>query len=130
LRLNRSTTRTTAVKQFASWQHSSKGKNKSFCFVMENANQSRVRVTALVGWAVKGRATDSSPVSSLSGPIRHRAQSGSQRVRIEARDESVTQEKATATAKETAKTTATATAKTKTPLRKKQMQMQKQRQKP
>jgi hypothetical protein len=53
-----------------------------------NANQSRVRVTAPTGWAVKGRATDSSPASSLSGPIRHRAQSGSQRVRIEARDES------------------------------------------
>jgi hypothetical protein len=87
---------------------------------MENANQSRVRVTALAGWAVKGRATDSSPVSSLSGPIRHRAHSGSERVRIEARDESTAQEKA--------KTTTKATAKTKTLIRKKQMQ--KQRQKP
>jgi hypothetical protein len=99
-------------------QQHSKGKNRSYRFEMANANQSRVRVTALDGWAVKGRATDSSPVSSLSDPIRHRAHSGSQRVRIEARDESVTQEKATATA----------TAKAKTPLRKKQMQ--KQRQKP
>ncbi|MGA3213093.1 MAG: VCBS repeat-containing protein, partial [Terriglobales bacterium] len=48
--------------------------------------------------------TDSSPVSSLSGPIRHRAHSGSERVRIEARDESTAQEKAETTTKATAKT--------------------------
>jgi hypothetical protein len=86
---------------------------------MASANQSRVRVTAFGGWAVKGRALDSSPDSSLSGPIRHRANSGSQRVRIEARDESAQHER---------KANAKTTAKAKTPLRKKQMQ--KQRQKP
>jgi hypothetical protein len=88
----------------------SRGSEQRFSIEVENVNQSRVRVTAPQGWAVIGRALDSSPASSLSGPIRHRAPSGSKRVRIEARDESTTQEKATATAKTTAKT--------KTPLRK------------
>jgi tetratricopeptide (TPR) repeat protein len=76
----------------------------------------RARLQSCRKWPIQIPALDSSPDSSLSGPIRHRVRSDSQRVRIEARDESKTQEEAKATAK------------TKTPLSKKQMQ--KQRQKP
>jgi hypothetical protein len=50
--------------------------------------QSRIGVTAFRGLVVEGRALDSSPQSSPSGPNRHRAPCGSLRVRIEARDES------------------------------------------
>ena len=49
---------------------------------------SRVRVTALSGLALRGRALDSSPNSSSSDTNRHRVDSNPQRVRIEVRDES------------------------------------------
>jgi hypothetical protein len=62
------------------------------------ANQSRIRVTALRGLAVAGRALDSSPNSSVSDPNRHRAHCGSIRVRIEARDESALPTRGNATA--------------------------------
>ena len=47
----------------------------------------------------RGRALDSSPNSSTSGPNRLRAANGSSRVRIEARDESWNQQTATAKTK-------------------------------
>jgi hypothetical protein len=81
---------------------------------MVKQEQSRVRVTAFGGLAITGRALDSSPNSSPSGPIRHRAPIGSHRVRIEARDEPQ-ETTPTAKAKAKAKTLMKEKTKTKTP---------------
>lgn len=58
--------------------------------ILLQGTPSRVRVTALSGLALRGRALDSSPTSFHRDPNRHRAHTGPQRVRIEIRDESQT----------------------------------------